>query len=275
MKLSVITTIYNAAPYLEKSLDSVFDQTFKDFELILVNDGSTDESRDIMLKYTHLPNVRMLENTHNEGIPTSRNRALLVATGEYIAIHDGDDISFPERFQKEVDHLDEHKDIDFLGSYAIKINHNGDIEVCKKMIDMAVSCGSHAVKFQKRTVDLVYSKEELSRLRETPYGSTNEDLKRHLEFGKKEYDIIDKYCKEKGIMWFASPWDVESVKFLEKYDVPCYKLASACITNKALVDEIKKTGKPIIMSTGMSTMEEVEKVVEYIGEENLVLLHCT
>lgn len=126
MKLSIITTVYNAAPYLKQSLDSVFNQTFKDFELILVNDGSTDESKDIMLKYLHLPNVRLLENTYNEGIPTSRNRALLAAKGDYVAIHDGDDISFPERFQREVDYLDEHKDITFLGSYAIKINHNGD-----------------------------------------------------------------------------------------------------------------------------------------------------
>jgi len=126
IRLSVITTVFNAAPYLRQSLDSVFAQTFNDFELILVNDGSTDDSRNIMLEYLDFPNVRMLENEYNEGIPTSRNRALLAAQGEYIAIHDGDDVSFTDRFEKEVDYLDKHDDITFLGSHAQKINHNGD-----------------------------------------------------------------------------------------------------------------------------------------------------
>ncbi len=125
MKLSVITTVYNAAPYLSESLDSLFSQTFRDFELIVVNDGSTDESRDIMLKYLDYPNVRILENKHNEGIPVSRNRALLEAKGEYVAIHDGDDISLPVRFQKEVAYLDNDSDVDFIGSHALKISHTG------------------------------------------------------------------------------------------------------------------------------------------------------
>lgn len=155
------------------------------------------------------------------------------------------------------------------------INHNGDIEICKKMIDMAVKCGCDAVKFQKRTIDVVYSKEELAKPRESPFGTTNGDLKRKLEFGDEEYREIDRYCKEKGIMWFASPWDTLSVDFLEKFNIPCYKIASACLTNKKLLKRVKETGKPIILSTGMSTMEEIKAVVKFLGEENLIILHCT
>ena len=126
MKLSVITTIYNVKPYLIDSLDSVFGQSFQDYELILVNDGSTDGSREIMLDYFQQhANVRLLENADNEGIPLSRNRALLVAQGEYVAIHDGDDISLPGRFEKEVTFLDKTPDVDFVGSHAYKINYAG------------------------------------------------------------------------------------------------------------------------------------------------------
>jgi len=125
VKLTVITTIYNALPYLEESLESVFNQTFKDFELILVNDGSTDGSRGMMYKCLDKPNVRMLENENNEGIPISRNRALLEAQGEYIAIHDGDDVSLPDRFQKEIEYLDSHPEIDFMGTHALKIGVSG------------------------------------------------------------------------------------------------------------------------------------------------------
>lgn len=126
LKLSIITTIFDVEHYLRESLDSVFSQSFKDFELILVNDGSTDKSRDIMLEYAKHPNVRLLENQYNEGIPVSRNRALLAAQGEYVAIHDGDDVSLPDRFAKEVDFLDQHSDVDILGGYAIKISHTGE-----------------------------------------------------------------------------------------------------------------------------------------------------
>lgn len=125
-QLSVITTIYNAEPYLEESLSSVFEQTFQDFELILVNDGSTDKSKEIVLKYLRYPNVRLLENKNNEGIPLSRNRALLIAQGEYVAIHDGDDVSLPLRFEREVEFLKSHSDIDFIGSHATKISHTGE-----------------------------------------------------------------------------------------------------------------------------------------------------
>jgi glycosyltransferase involved in cell wall biosynthesis len=125
-KLSIITTVYNVEEYLRPSLESVFAQTFSDFELILVNDGSTDHTRDILLEYMERPNVRLLENRYNEGIPVSRNRALLAASGEYVAIHDGDDISLDHRFEKEVAFLDENPDIGFMGGHAIKISAAGE-----------------------------------------------------------------------------------------------------------------------------------------------------
>ena len=126
-KLSIITTVYNAEAYLRKSLESVFSQTFQDFELILVNDGCSDGSRDILLEYVARPNVRLLENQYNEGCPFGRNRALVEATGEYVAVHDADDISLPDRFRQEVEFLDEHKDVTFLGSHAVKISHTGSV----------------------------------------------------------------------------------------------------------------------------------------------------
>ena len=156
----------------------------------------------------------------------------------------------------------------------IGINHNGDINLAKKLIDMAVFAGCDAVKFQKRTIELVYTPEELSKERESPFGTTNGDLKRGLEFGEKEYQEIDRYCKERGIIWFASPWDIKSVDFLEKFNVPCYKIASACLTDDELLKYVKSKGKPIILSTGMSTQEEIEHAVGILGEDNLILLHC-
>lgn len=157
----------------------------------------------------------------------------------------------------------------------IGINHNGSVEIAKKLIDMAVNVGCDAVKFQKRTVNLVYTPEELAMPRESPFGKTNGDLKKALEFGEEEYKEIDSYCKEKGIMWFASAWDEASVNFLEKFNVPCHKIASPCLTHKSLLEKVKSTGKPVILSTGMSTMEQVRKAVSVLGEENLVILHCT
>jgi len=157
----------------------------------------------------------------------------------------------------------------------IGINHNGDINIAKKLIDMAVFAGCDAVKFQKRTIELVYSPEELARPRENPFGPTNGDLKRGLEFGQKEYEEIDRYCRERGIFWFASPWDVKSVDFLEKFDVPCYKIASACLTDNELLKHVRTKNKPVILSTGMSTVEQIEQAVKVLGEEDLILLHCT
>lgn len=157
----------------------------------------------------------------------------------------------------------------------IGINHNGDINLAKKLIDMAVFAGCDAVKFQKRTIELVYTKEELEQPRENPFGPTNGDLKRGLEFGQKEYKEIDRYCKQRGIIWFASPWDLKSVDFLEKFNVPCYKVASACLTDHQLLKYIRSKRKPIIMSTGMSTMKEIKQAIKTVGEKDLVLLHCT
>lgn len=157
----------------------------------------------------------------------------------------------------------------------IGINHNGSLEFAKELIDMAVDAGCDAVKFQKRTIELVYSPEELARPRDNPFGPTNGDLKRGLEFGKEQYTDIDRYCRKKGITWFASPWDEKSVDFLEKFDVPCYKIASACLTDDELLKHIKSKGKPIILSTGMSTVKQIRHAVDLIGEKDLVLLHCT
>jgi len=157
----------------------------------------------------------------------------------------------------------------------IGINHNGDINIAKKLIDEAIVAGCDAVKFQKRTIEIVYTPEELEKPRENPFGSTNGDLKRGLEFGEKEYEEINRYCKEKDIIWFASPWDIKSVDFLEKFNVPCYKIASASLTDDELLRYIKSKGKPIILSTGMSSVEQIKRAVEIIGEDNLIILHCT
>jgi N-acetylneuraminate synthase len=157
----------------------------------------------------------------------------------------------------------------------IGINHNGDINIAKKLIDIAKEAGCDAVKFQKRNIDIVYTPEDLARPRENPFGPTNGDLKRGLEFGLKEYKVIDKYCKKKGILWFASPWDEKSVDFLEKFKVPCYKVASACLTDDKLLMRIKKTGKPIIMSTGMSTPKQIRHAVKILDEKKLAILQCT
>ena len=157
----------------------------------------------------------------------------------------------------------------------IGINHNGDLEIAKKLIDNAVDAGCHAVKFQKRTIDVVYSAEELDKPRDSPWGSTNREQKNGLEFGELEFSEIDSYCKSKGIIWFASPWDEASVDFLENFDPPCYKVASASLTDKGLLLKMKSTGRPIIISTGMSDIGQIKKAVKLLGEENLIILHCT
>jgi len=157
----------------------------------------------------------------------------------------------------------------------IGINHNGDLSLAKKLIDVAVAAGCNAVKFQKRTVDVVYSKAELDRPRDSPFGTTNGELKRGLEFGAIEYGEIDAHCRSKGIVWFASPWDEASVDFLERFNVPCHKIASASLTDDNLLRHIRTTRKPIILSTGMSTMEQIDHAVEVLGRNDLLLLHAT
>lgn len=155
------------------------------------------------------------------------------------------------------------------------INHNGDVDLAKKLISAAVLASCNAVKFQKRTVDVVYSAEELARPRESPFGTTNGDLKRGLEFGIKEYRAIDQYCGEHHILWFASAWDEASVDFIEQFEPPCYKIASASLTDDGLLRHNRLTGKPLILSTGMSTIQEIDHAVEVLGTDNLILMHTT
>src|SRR5512140_457827 len=157
----------------------------------------------------------------------------------------------------------------------IGINHNGDVDIAKKLIDVAVSAGCNAVKFQKRTVDVVYSAEELARPRESPFGETNGDLKYGLEFGLEEYQEIDRYCKEKKIAWMASCWDEASVDFIAQFDPPAYKVASASLTDDNLLRHTRAQGKPLLVSTGMSTLEQIDHAVEVMGKEDLVILHTT
>ena len=159
----------------------------------------------------------------------------------------------------------------------IGINHNGSVALAKKMIDIAVTTGCDAVKFQKRTVDIVYTKEELAKERNSVFGTTNGDLKRGLEFGEEEYKEIDNYCREKGILWFASCWDEQSVDFISKFAIPCFKIASASLTDDNLLKytKFKANGKPILLSTGMSTLEQIRHAVKILGEENLIIYHCT
>ena len=157
----------------------------------------------------------------------------------------------------------------------IGINHNGDMDIVKKLIDVAVAGWCDAVKFQKRTIDIVYTPEELAKPRENPFGETNGDLKRGLELGQEEYEEIDKYCEQRGIDWFASPWDEGSVEFLGQFNIPAIKVASASLTDDDLLRAIRKLGKPVILSTGMSTMEEIEHAVSVLGEDDLIILHCT
>src|SRR5437764_3116400 len=144
----------------------------------------------------------------------------------------------------------------------IGINHNGDIDLAKRLISVAVAAGCDAVKFQKRTVDVVYSPEELAKPRENPFGPTNGDLKYGLEFEREDYEEINAFCKSVKMPWFASPWDEGSVDFLEAFNVPVYKIASASLTDDNLLKHIRKTGKPIILSTGMSTYAEIDHAVE-------------
>ena len=156
----------------------------------------------------------------------------------------------------------------------IGINHNGDIDLARRLISVAVAAGCDAVKFQKRTVDVVYTPEELAKPRESPFGNTNGDLKHGLEFGHDEYRLIDRYCREVKMPWFASCWDEKSVDFIDQFDTPCYKIASASLTDDRLLRHTRSKGKPIILSTGMSTIEEIDHAVEVLGTEKLILLHA-
>lgn len=158
----------------------------------------------------------------------------------------------------------------------IGINHNGDLGVAKQMIDGAVRSGCDAVKFQKRTPELCVPKAQWNIERDTPWGRmTYIDYRHKVEFGADEYKKIDDYCKDSGIQWFASPWDEQAVAFLEDFDIPVYKVASASLTDRTLFEHMKKTGRPIMISTGMSTMEEIEAAIEFVGTQNLLIAHST
>jgi N-acetylneuraminate synthase len=158
----------------------------------------------------------------------------------------------------------------------IGINHNGSLELAKKLIDGASSAGCDAVKFQKRTPELCVPKDQWNIERDTPWGRISYIEYRHrVEFGFEEYLEIDGYCKQKGIDWFASPWDEEAVDFMERFRPVMYKVASASLTDFTLLKKIRNTGRPVIISTGMSTMEEIESAVDFMGTGNLLLAQST
>ncbi|MDN4480441.1 N-acetylneuraminate synthase family protein [Demequina sp. EGI L300058] len=158
----------------------------------------------------------------------------------------------------------------------IGLNHNGDVGNAKKLIDVAVEAGAQAVKFQKRTPEIATPEHMKSTPRETPWGTmTYLEYRYKVEFEQDEYSEIDAYCKEKGVVWFASPWDEPSVDFLEGMDAVAYKIASASVTDLGMLRKIKATGKPVILSTGMSTIEQIDTAVETLGKDNLIILHAT
>lgn len=158
----------------------------------------------------------------------------------------------------------------------IGINHNGSLEIAKRLIDVAAFTGCDAVKFQKRTPELCVPYDQWHIERDTPWGRmTYIDYRHRMEFSAGQYGEIDRYCREKGILWMASCWDEESVDFIEQFGVPAYKAASASLTDIPLLRKMKSTGRPLIISTGMSTMEEIENAVNAIGIDNLLIAHAT
>ena len=158
----------------------------------------------------------------------------------------------------------------------IGINHNGDINIAKKLIDNAKLANFDSVKFQKRDINLVYSKEILETHRESPWGTTQRDQKSGLEFGKQEYDEIDSYCKQKKIDWFASAWDLNSLEFLDSYELKFHKIASAMIVDKEFLQSVAKKKKHTFISTGMSTKEDITQAVDIFRKYkcSFELMHC-
>jgi N-acetylneuraminate synthase len=158
----------------------------------------------------------------------------------------------------------------------IGINHNGDLGIAKQMIDAAVHAGVDAVKFQKRTPDIATPLEQQNQMRETPWGYISYlEYRYKVEFNEAQYCEIDRYCGEKGIAWLVSVWDQPSVDFMEQFSTPAYKIPSASLTDLDLIRKARATGKPLILSSGMSTMEQIKKGVEIAGEQDLILMHCT
>lgn len=158
----------------------------------------------------------------------------------------------------------------------IGINHNGDIEIAKKLIDVAHAAGCDAVKFQKRNPEKCVPPEQRDIPRETPWGTLSYlEYRRRLEFGEAEFRQIDEYCRSRGIMWLASCWDQDSLEFLERFDPPCYKIPSALLTDSELLRAVARLGKPVILSTGMSTMSQIKEAVGILSGVPLLVAHCT
>lgn len=158
----------------------------------------------------------------------------------------------------------------------IGINHNGDLEIAKDLIHAAKTAGVDAVKFQKRTPEVCTPPEQRNQMRETPWGYiTYFEYRQKVEFGESDYQQIDALCKELDIQWFVSVWDEEAVDFMKKFNTPCYKIPSACLTDHNLLRKVRSTGMPMILSTGMSTEEEIEKAVNIVGTDDLLICHST
>jgi len=158
----------------------------------------------------------------------------------------------------------------------IGINHNGDLDLARRLVDLAADAGCDAVKFQKRTPSVCVPEHQKHVPRETPWGVMSYlEYKERIEFGRVEYQKIAAHCAERGVAWFASPWDVPSVHFLNRLDVPCHKVASASVTDLELLRAVRDSGRPVLLSTGMSTIEEIDAAVEVLGTQHLVLMHAT
>jgi len=158
----------------------------------------------------------------------------------------------------------------------IGINHNGSLETARQLIDAAIGSGCDAVKFQKRTPHLCVPEAQQNVMRETPWGYISYlEYRRRVEFGRKEYDEISRHCKKRGILWFSSCWDEESVDFIERYDPPCFKIQSAALTDKRLLACLRATRRPLILSTGMSTLQQIQEAVDFLGADNLIICHTT
>lgn len=158
----------------------------------------------------------------------------------------------------------------------IGINHNGSLEIAKKLIDGAVLAGADAVKFQKRTPEKCVPRDQWDVERDTPWGRmTYIEYRHRVEFNEQQYAAVDRHCKERGMLWFASCWDEDAVDFIEQFNPPCYKAASASLTDGGLLDKMRQTGKPLLISTGMSTIEEIDSAVQHLGRHDLVIAHST
>lgn len=158
----------------------------------------------------------------------------------------------------------------------IGINHNGSLDVARKLIDGAYLAGAQAVKFQKRTPERCVPKEQWHLERDTPWGRISYiEYRRRMEFGDAEFAAIDRHCRERGILWFASCWDRQAVDFIERYQPPCYKIASASLTDHDLLRKVRATGRPVILSTGMSTAAEIDEAVNLLGRRDLLIAHST